>query len=393
MRFTSPTTGKRNSISLGNEKDISLADARKLALEARTQIALGMDPVKEKQEQKKARPIKNLTFAAAAKLWLSEVQKSAKPPVRVQRGFVQRLLTKHILPSIGATFINDLKAKDVFACVQPYWATTAISRTEILQVIAKVWNWAAAMEYTQGSNPADVRGPLGVLLANLGTPKYHKNNGALMPEEVPDFMYELSRSTRMSAKALMFAVLTASRVRPVALAKWEDIDFERKLWLVPESNMKVKNGNFKVTLSDQAVALLESLPRSSEYVFESKYGRVTSGAIYNTIREINFQRESVGLPKWVDKEQGEKLGREIIITAHGVARASFKTWTRTGENLRRFYTDAVEMCLAHSIDDKYNGAYDRASLEEERRRVMAAWGEFCFSKIEQEQTPSSPQSP
>lgn len=383
LRFTSPTTGKRNSISLGNEKDISLAAARQLAQEYRTQLATGVDPVRTKRENKRLLPTKNLTFAKVADLWIDAALKSAKPPARIRQGIVQGVLRRHILPSIGNIPIKQLKTKDVFNCVQPHWSTTSIRRREILQLIAKVWNWAVAMEYADGTNPADIRGPLGVLLANLGTPKKHKNNGALLPEEVPDFIYELHRSTRMSAKALCFAILTASRVHPVSVAKWEDIDLEKGVWVVPEDDMKVKNGKFKVMLSRQAISILESLPKDGEYVFRSGYGGVTSAALYNTIREINFQRESIGLPKWIDKEQQEKYGREVIITAHGVARASFKTWTRTGENLRKFHTDAVELCLAHTIDKKYDGAYDRASLEEERRLVMAAWGEFCFSRIPQ----------
>ena len=84
---------------------------------------------------------------------------------------------------------------------------------------------------------------------------------------------------------------------------------------------------------------------------------------------------------WIDPIQSEAEGKPVKVTQHGTARATFKTWTRTGKNLKRFDTDAVEMCLAHKVNDKYNGAYDRASLMEERRRVMEAWGEFCFSRM------------
>jgi hypothetical protein len=51
------------------------------------------------------------------------------------------------------------------------------------------------------------------------------------------------------------------------------------------------------------------------------------------------------------------------------------------ENNRRFDQQAVEMCLLHAKNDAYNGAYDRAPLAKERRRIMEAWGNFCMSEI------------
>lgn len=62
------------------------------------------------------------------------------------------------------------------------------------------------------------------------------------------------------------------------------------------------------------------------------------------------------------------------------ARASFKTWASTGENRKKFDADAVELCMAHHLRDDYNGAYNRTPLEEERREVMEAWGDYCLSQ-------------
>ena len=45
-----------------------------------------------------------------------------------------------------------------------------------------------------------------------------------------------------------------------------------------------------------------------------------------------------------------------------------------------FDTDAVELCMAHHLKDDYNGAYNRTTLEEERREVMEAWGDYCLSQ-------------
>ena len=52
----------------------------------------------------------------------------------------------------------------------------------------------------------------------------------------------------------------------------------------------------------------------------------------------------------------------------------------TGNN-RKFDQEAVELCLLHSKNDAYNGAYDRAPLTKERQKIMQAWGEYCWSKV------------
>ena len=359
-------------------------------------IAQGVDPGedrRQKAEQAKSTP-RDRTFSATAKEWIRYQEAIGTYRTPYRRKDHRAVLLKHVIPVIGSIRLKNLKPKDVFECVKPHWTTTSGTRHAVMQAISQVWKWAVAMEYVRGDNPATYDGPLGVLLKTLGPPKMCRNNGALLPEEVPDFVREVYMLGRTSGKALVFAILTASRMHPVINAKWEDFDFEKRVWIVPEEAMKVKGrGNFKVFLSDQAVSLLKSIPKSGSRVFISQHGGVTRTSVIQNIREINLQRELIGLPKWIDIRQKEIYGDDIVVTPHGVARASFKTWTRTGENLAKFHPDAVEMCLAHSIDDKYNGAYDRASLEEERRRVMAAWGEYCFSKIPQEQNPSSPQSP
>ena len=42
----------------------------------------------------------------------------------------------------------------------------------------------------------------------------------------------------MRARALEFAILTASRTRPILQAKWENIDFESRIWNCPDEIMK-----------------------------------------------------------------------------------------------------------------------------------------------------------
>ena len=59
------------------------------------------------------------------------------------------------------------------------------------------------------------------------------------------------------------------------------------------------------------------------------------------------------------------------VTVHGF-RTSFRTWA--GENKVTF--EIAEYCLAHAVGDPSSQAYNRTTLLELRRPVMAAWGAY-----------------
>ena len=86
---------------------------------------------------------------------------------------------------------------------------------------------------------------------------------------------------------------------------------------------------------------------------------------------------------WIDKEKSQRTEKDCIVTPHGCARATFRTWAKddTIGNNKVFDQEAVELCLLHSKRDVYNGAYDRARLLTERRKIMDAWGKYCISAV------------
>lgn len=102
-------------------------------------------------------------------------------------------------------------------------------------------------------------------------------------------------------------------------------------------------------------------------------------AMRTLILQFNSEAIERGEEPLLDREQTARLGKPVLMTQHGTCRACFKTWSKSDG--RTFNVDAVELCLAHQIDYRYSGAYDRAKLENERREVMAEWAKFCTSKL------------
>ena len=65
-----------------------------------------------------------------------------------------------------------------------------------------------------------------------------------------------------------------------------------------------------------------------------------------------------------------------LITVHGF-RSTFKGWAVSNN-----YEDRLsELQLCHNYGTRVQRAYDRQHLIEERRAMMQAWADYCFSEI------------
>lgn len=161
---------------------------------------------------------------------------------------------------------------------------------------------------------------------------------------------------------MMFAILTASRMKAVRLATWGEIDFENRLWDIPPSR-----------------------PKTNEWIFKTDNGGNFSGAATTAlIRRMHDRQKALDGIGWIAPDKSKREGKVCVITAHGTARSGFRTWAkddRLGNN-RKYDQAAAEPCLLHcKSSDDYHGAYDRARLSTERQQLMNDWGKFCFSPI------------
>ncbi len=65
------------------------------------------------------------------------------------------------------------------------------------------------------------------------------------------------------------------------------------------------------------------------------------------------------------------MGREV--TAHGF-RSTFRDWVAEQTT---WPAELAEAALAHVVGDKTVAAYQRGSMLEKRRELMAAWADYC----------------
>ena len=134
---------------------------------------------------------------------------------------------------------------------------------------------------------------------------------------------------------------------------WSQVNVDSKVWTVPANLMKTKK-EFRIALSEQALELINTLPRIDDYVFPGgKAGKPMS------------ENAMLGLLNRMDRND---------ITVHGF-RSTFRDWVGEATD---FDAQLAEYALAHRLPDATERAYARGDQLEKRYKLMDAWSNFLI---------------
>jgi hypothetical protein len=109
--------GKRREMGLGRWPDVSIAEARERAAEARRQLRDGVDPVAERRKAQQR--INRLTVAKAVEGCFEARQAELKGDGKAGRWLSP--LSVHILPKIGGLAIEDVEQHVIKQVLEPIW--------------------------------------------------------------------------------------------------------------------------------------------------------------------------------------------------------------------------------------------------------------------------------
>lgn len=150
--------------------------------------------------------------------------------------------------------------------------------------LAKVFDIAIKRELYIGQNPAEWKGHLNQIIV-VKKNKGDKHRKALPFQERHEFMKRLDVVPGMSVAGLRFTILTAVQVNEALGPQWDEIDFDKALWTIPEQRMKSPQEQV-ILLSEQALTLLRELKelRRANFIF---YGARASDTISDaTVRAV-----------------------------------------------------------------------------------------------------------
>ena len=356
------TVVHRRDIGLGSYPEVSLAEAREKARELRKQVRDGIDPIEERKVTKVRAALeaaKSKTFEECANAYIEANRAGWKNEKHVQQW--QNTLATYAFPKIGQLPVAAIDTGLVLSVLQQetgedkahLWHAKTETASRLRGRLESILDWAAFRGYREGENPARWKGHLEHELPARSKVQKIEHHAALPYAELGAFMVELRKREGLSARALEFAILCASRSGEVRGATWAEIDLPGRIWTVPAERMKAGKEH-RVPLSDEAVKLLEALPRivGNDYVFPApRGGQLSDMALTAVLRRM------------------ERGG----LTQHGF-RSTFRDWA--GETTA-YPREVCEHALAHKLADGVEAAYQRGDLLAKRARLMADWARYC----------------
>ena len=346
----------KNTIGLGSLNDFSLAEARERARECRKMVAEGKNPKEERDKDKKAlqqAKARTITFSAATKKYIAIHKESWTNEKHAQQW--ENTLEKYAEPIIGKLTCEEVTKEHVLKILTPIWTTKHETATRLRSRIENILGWAIAKGYRTASNAAAYKDNLQPLLPKVNQRQQVKHHNAMHYDDIPNFIQSIKDDTSVSARALVFCILTATRTSETTDAAWDEISLEKNIWIIPKSRMK-KGIEHRIPLSTQAHERLSVMDSSvSKIVF---HGQRTTKPISN-MTMLNYLKHRDGCGK---------------ITVHGF-RSTFRTWAA---EKAKFPREVCEQALAHSLKDQTEAAYQRGDYFEKRIELMQAWADYCF---------------
>ncbi|MEN3164109.1 site-specific integrase [Tistrella mobilis] len=244
---------RTREIRLGRLGDVTVDQARKRAQEIRAEASLGGDPGAER-DRLKAVP----TFGAFCEdRYLPYVEDRLRS-ARDHRSFYKNRLK----PRWENKRLDEVTPSDV-AALQKALRDEGLADGTVNRVTAlvrRIFNLALRWEAYQGRNPAQ----------HAEMRREHHREKYLTETELRALFLALDEEpSQVAAGVIALLAATGARKGEALAAKWEHIDFERRLWVVPRS----KSGRRRhIPLSDLALRVLNRQRRlpGCPWVFPGK---------------------------------------------------------------------------------------------------------------------------
>jgi integrase len=362
--YQRPGTGKENTLSLGTFPDVKLSKAREKRDAAREQVANGIDPSEQRQEDSAAKKAAAAnTFKAVACEWLA--RKAAHEWVATQTAKETRNLEKHVFPKIGKKPIDSLDVDDLSPIVLGLADAGHHELAHRLRAnLSRIMVYAAATKrIARGMNPA-------APLKELMPPRRPSKRMPTITD--PARIGELLRAidthagTYIVGCALKLSAMWACRPGEIRQSEWVNVDMdgEHPTLTMPPSIRKLRRVQKEdpdtqphiVPLSTQAIAILRelhALTGRGKYLFPGARDpkrSMSEAAVTAALARLGFKGEIVA--------HGFRHMASTLLNEHG--------WT----------PDAIERQLSHKDKDKIRATYNLAQYMDERRRMMQSLADY-----------------
>src|SRR6516164_10954635 len=256
-------------VTLGRVGTLTADEARALARKTLGAVAHGSDPAALKAAERRASTLREL-----AEIFLSEhVEAKRKSSTAAH---YRSLLEKVVLPELGSRKAEQVTPSDL-AKLHAKMRGRPYQANRMLEVVGSLYSFAGERKILPlGFNPArgieqypekgreryltaDELARLGDAVREaetLGLP-YDIDDSKPTAKHAPKKANRRTKVGPHAAAAVRLLILTGARLREILHLKWEHLDLERGLLLLPDS----KTGKKAIVLNAPALDILANLPR------------------------------------------------------------------------------------------------------------------------------------
>lgn len=233
-------------LTLGRYPIIQLAEARKRAQLALSEVTQGRDPAIEKARVR--REYDTTLFSAVVDDF---IEMHAKRHTTSWAG-TERMLRQEFVRHWRTRPVQTITQRDVRTVLEGIVARgSPSSANHAFSAVRKMFNWAVEQHFLPASP-----------CAGISTPTQHRSRDYVLTRGDLRRVWEGAEAMGYPyGRILQLLMLTGQRRKEVSGMRWQELDLSRCLWSIPAT--RTKNGRTHVVpLSAAALAIIEKVPQA-----------------------------------------------------------------------------------------------------------------------------------
>jgi len=347
-RFPGSSKGHPTRRKIGDYGAITLEGARDTARAWLELIRRGIDPREQERRAREAEAVKREnTFGAIAEEYFETHLKGQRKAAAVERE-----VRRELLPLWQNKPITEITQNDVRILIKAIVRRPAPTHAHsIYNHVRTIFNWAIGSGEIEGlaTSPCDRLKPKQLIGVK------NKRQRVLTDAELSAYVRAADQLSYPLGAMFKFLLLTGQRLSEVSNAHWREFDLKAKVWTVPPERFKSDSAHL-VPLTDDMVALLESLPRynGGDFLFTTTRGK----------KPVNgFSKAKAQLDSLMTVE----LGETPDFVNHDIRRT-----VRTRLSGLKVPENVAEMVIGHGKKGLAR-VYDQHTYLDEMREALELW--------------------
>ena len=363
--------GKDGLMTLGNYPALTLKEARERRAIYLNQLANNIDPINQIKIEE-AKNSDEFSFERIARDWHEAYVATGKWNQATARKALSNF-EMYVFPVIGSKPIDTIKTRDL------YNVLSKIEEKGYLEIVSKTrQRFSGIFAYAITKGYIDLS-PAVALSDAITITRKTKHYPKLPLVRLPEFFSRLRNDggNPITKLCLEFALHTFARSSELRFARWNEFDFDKKIWTIPPTReliagykdshrgAKMKEKHL-IPLSPQALKLIKEI---------QVYSGISLNVFPNSIDMGGFLSENT--VNDMIRRMGYSTQDDVCI--HGFRGMACGALIES--NL--FTEDAVEKQMSHQERNGVRLAYmHHAEFMEERRMMLCWWSDYLEANQE-----------